>query len=160
MRRLLLAVLALTIVVAGNAVAQDSASGGQSPGGDNASASYGSRRRAASDSSGGVWTDFGPGGLPSRRFLDADGRGLTVKTGNVVRGFREDGYRYWIVRDGNWERYGDNQGTVGTTYFDDKRQVMKFEYRVPLEGYRVVGENPYPSNTSARPWSRRIRLSR
>ena len=158
MKPWLFVVLVLAVLVPGYVDGLDTASDTRGSSNGKASAPSGSNGRLTPDSTEGVWTDFGPGGMPSRRLLDPDGKGLRVRTGNVERGFREGGYRYWIVRDGNWERFGDNQGRVGAAYHDDRRQVTRFEYRIPSAGYRLVGETPYPSNPSGRSWFRQSRL--
>jgi hypothetical protein len=88
-------------------------------------------------------------------YMHDDGGGLTTRAGNEMLVERVDGSAAYFQRNGAWEYRQHNNGVHGYYHYDDARQVQQFDYRNPYNGARVVGENPYPSNSYGRAWSRR-----
>jgi hypothetical protein len=87
--------------------------------------------------------------------LHNDGSGITTHRGDEKLVERIDGTATYYRRNGNWEYRQHNNGVYGYYYYDDGRQVQQFDYRNPYNGARVIGENPYPTNSDGRAWNRR-----
>jgi hypothetical protein len=116
--------------------------------------------------------DWGPEGCPAvRLFADRDpdlrvtlyrrnyhDDRRSIGTGEIVEGYCGAKRMYRLLLDGEREYYSDCEGVVGTRRHDDKRKVTIYDYRLPAQGYRLVGEAPDPTNTSSQSWSRLTRL--
>lgn len=84
----------------------------------------------------------------------ADGAGTTFNTGNEKRIEYVDGSWVHYVREGNWEYRRHSHGVLEAWYYDDARQVARFDIRDPQSGVRKIGESPYPTNQFAASWSK------
>lgn len=85
-----------------------------------------------------------------------DGMGVTIRTGNTQVEERADGSWTRYRRAGDWEFRVHNTGTKEYWFFDDLREVQKFDIRDPNTGIRLIGENPYKSNPFGMKWQKRL----